>query len=103
MKRVFAKLRNGERVLLTQDCDCVDHEGPHWLYANDKWREANKKLEEIAAGPDIEKAYYARLGLISEESARIDERLHAFNVRGITCVFYEEDREPVQYPISEQT
>lgn len=90
MKRVYAKLRNGERVLLAKDCDCADHEGPHWLYANDKWREANVKLEEIAAGADVEKAYYARLGVISEESARLDARLRAFVVRGIACVFHEE-------------
>lgn len=89
MKRVYAKLRNDERVLLTKDCDCIDHEGPHWLYANDKWREANARLLEIGKGVSAE-AYYARHGVAVEESARLAERLHAFNARGIVHVFYEE-------------
>lgn len=48
------------------------------------------KLKEIAAGADVEKAYYAMHGVIKEESARLDARLHAFNARGIVHVFHEE-------------
>ena len=87
--KVFAD-KAGGKVELVKDCDCIDHDGPHWLYSNDKWRESNAKLLEKAKS-GTPGSFYAFSGAIAEESARLAARLHAFKIYGIERVFYEND------------
>jgi len=47
-KLIRAKLENGEVVTLEKDCDCVIHEGPHWLYMDDMDKKLNAPLRERA-------------------------------------------------------
>ena len=43
-----AKLESGEVIILEKDCDCVVHEGPHWLYMDDMDKRLNAPLRERA-------------------------------------------------------
>lgn len=38
------RLMDGRVVATVNDCACLTHDGPHWLYANDLWRIANQRL-----------------------------------------------------------
>jgi len=45
---IRAKLESGELVTLVKDCDCVIHEGPHWLYMDEMDKRLNAPLRERA-------------------------------------------------------
>lgn len=87
--KVFAVKATGV-IELVKDCDCADHDGPHWLYANNKWRDANARLREQAKS-GLPGSLYAFNGAMVEEIARLDARLCAFKNYGIERVFYEND------------
>lgn len=42
------RLTDGSTVVAAKDCDCRNHDGPHWLHDNDMWRASNERLR--AAG-----------------------------------------------------
>lgn len=39
-----AELTNGETIELTKDCECVTHDGPHWLHMDRLWHDRNMQL-----------------------------------------------------------
>ena len=45
---IRARLESGEVVLLEKDCDCVIHEGPHWLHMDDVDKRLNAPLRDRA-------------------------------------------------------
>ena len=41
-----ARLTNGQVVTLDKDCTCLTHEGPHWVYVDERERaEASRALK----------------------------------------------------------
>lgn len=65
---VCARLTSGEVIPLGKDCSCVTHAGPHWLHADQMWKEANKAI--LAQGQTM----LACQGFAVEESARLREK-----------------------------
>jgi hypothetical protein len=45
---IRARLSSGEIIPLERDCDCVIHEGPHWLHMDDVDKRLNAPLRERA-------------------------------------------------------
>jgi hypothetical protein len=39
-----ARLTDGSVVAMKKDCDCRNHDGPHWLYMDSLWRAGNEQL-----------------------------------------------------------
>jgi hypothetical protein len=58
---------------LAKDCDCVVHEGPHWLHADAVAKRLNAPL--------LERGQLA--GFAQEEAARLREKLYQMQSRGI--------------------
>ncbi len=77
---IKAKLTTGEIIELVKDCDCVTHNGPHWLHTNDLWKERNRKLLEADS-------YY---GHINEEIARLNDKEYELVSRGIEEIIRED-------------
>lgn len=44
-----AKLSSGAIVVLEKDCDCITHDGPHWLHMDQLWRIRNQQLLDADA------------------------------------------------------
>lgn len=87
-----ASLVTGETVVLKKDCECVDHEGPHWIHSQKMWAAANAKLKSDAVeSGDPARVYYACRGMAIEEVARLDERMRIFERLRIARLFYEQD------------
>jgi hypothetical protein len=70
------RLKGGAIVDSVKDCSCVTHEGPHWLYADTLYREANQRLLS-ASNP------FAPSGFAIEEQVRLQTRLNIMNAKGI--------------------
>jgi len=68
---VKAKLEDGSVVNLEKDCDCVLHDGPHWVYMDICDRQRTKK-NIINRTPDI-----------SLELMRLNEKIRLFNQKRI--------------------
>lgn len=68
-----AKLVDGTVVILTKDCECITHDGPHWIYADELWARRNRELLEQG---NI-------TGFIHEELARLEEKQWHFEKYGI--------------------
>ena len=68
------RLKDGSVVELPKDCSCVTHKGPHWLYADDLYREANQKLLQSGCTS----------AFAIEEQARLRSKLNRMNAKGIT-------------------
>jgi len=77
-----AELESGEIVTLEKDCECITHNGPHWVYADDLSRRVN-----IGGAPST---YLGALGVAGEEIARLDEKLRIFKQKGIVRLIREE-------------
>lgn len=45
---VEVRLESGETITLAKDCDCVMHEGPHWLHMDEVDKRLNTPLRERA-------------------------------------------------------
>ncbi len=82
---MMAKLNDGSVVELPKDCDCITHEGPHWLHANDLWRGRNRSLMDNARdqAADPVRRMLAMQGLAREEMARLAEKGRLFERHGI--------------------
>ena len=85
-----ARLTTGQIVPLRKDCDCVTHTGPHWLYSDQSWREANRA--EIGGSPSM----LAPRGLAIEEIARLRELARAFAANGIAQLLTPEDVDAIR-------
>lgn len=91
-----ARLTDGSVVELAKDCDCITHDGPHWLHYDALWRAIN---QEIKATADLAYAALQAKGLCtiteiwdveliygafaSEESRRLDDKLRTMVRLGI--------------------
>lgn len=83
--------QDGHTIELEKDCNCVTHEGPHWLHADELWRQKNRKLLEIANDASIElmRRYSALSGHATEEEARLDEKARMMKRHGIAELICE--------------
>jgi len=63
--------------MLKKDCDCVTHDGPHWLHVDKLHSEANQKLKN---SNDI---ILAARGFAIEECARLEFKRLSMVSRGI--------------------
>lgn len=66
------KLQNGQIMAAKKDCNCVTHNGPHWIHMDDLDKELNKPL--LKSNP---------LGFAINEKARLDRKLREMNSRQI--------------------
>ncbi|MCX7100987.1 MAG: hypothetical protein NTX38_05710 [Methylobacter sp.] len=71
-----ARLKDGSIVDLLKDCSCVTHEGPHWIHADNLYREANKLLLNTCTR-------LASAGFAIEEQVRLQRKLQIMNAKGI--------------------
>ena len=67
------RLQDGSLVGPPKDCSCATHEGPHWLYADDLYREANQKLLQSGCTS----------GFAIEEQARLQSKLNRMDAKRI--------------------
>lgn len=81
-----AKLKNGEIVALEKNCHCMDsiHDGPHWLYSNDLWRQLNQEKMTTAT------SVLTWAWLAQDEARRLKERGDEMERRGIVEIIREE-------------
>ncbi len=58
---IKAKLNNNSIITLSKDCECVTHDGPHWVYMDildkSRWKES---LDEAIKNKDISILYYKK-------------------------------------------
>lgn len=74
-----ARLSTGEVIELEQDCDCVIHEGPHWLHMDSVDKSLNRPLYERAIRGERLAAYaFAR-----QEQRRLSTKLREMESRNI--------------------
>lgn len=72
-----ARLENGEVVILEHDCDCVIHDGPHWLHMDDVDKRLNAPLREraLTGEPLAFRAYcQAELRRLGEKRREMEQR-----------------------------
>lgn len=74
-----ARMKDGSIVELSKDCGCITHEGPHWIHADDLYREANKLLSSACT-------QLASAGFAIEEQVRLQLKLQIMNAKGIVEV-----------------
>lgn len=91
---MMAELNDGSVVELPKDCGCITHEGPHWLHANDLWRDRNRSLMGTARAPSADPArrMLAMQGLAREEMARLAEKGRLFERHGIARLIRAADQ-----------
>lgn len=80
-----ARLNSGEIITLVKDCECVTHEGPHFLHMNEFDKLASREIfRRVLSGewnpPTAEHA--AEAAMISE-AARLQRLQYAMESRGI--------------------
>jgi hypothetical protein len=68
-----ARLNNGEVVTLAKDCACPTHEGPHWVYVDE--RERAKVSRALKAREVFEHIFI--------EQARLQAKAWHMNHQGI--------------------
>ncbi len=86
------ELLDGRIVEAKKDCSCSDHEGPHWVYANELWKRRNDELRAVALDPTLEpqRRYFAIQGLAMEERARLVDKLNCMQSAGINRIIAAE-------------
>lgn len=68
-----AELVDGSIVDLQKDCDCLTHDGPHWLHMDRVWHAMNRELlqpETVQAWDAFVKEDLARLQFKGREMER---------------------------------
>lgn len=80
---IKAALQNGEVVVLEKDCDCVIHDGPHWLHMDDVDKSLNAPLRKRALqGEPLAFKAYAEAELRRLSAKRFEmERQHIVEIR----------------------
>lgn len=63
-----AELINGTIVELAKDCECLTHEGPHWIHMDRLWYERNMTLL------DGEWSQQKAFALASQELLRLTDK-----------------------------
>ncbi len=74
------QLQNGEIVDAPKDCECIMHDGPHWLYMDAWWKAQNRALLEAGN-------WFAFAG---EELVRLREKEVEMRVRYIGAVLSDD-------------
>lgn len=74
---MYAKLTDGRTVELEKDCECITHDGPHWLHMDRIDKELNAEL--LARGD-----YLSLIAFAQGESRRLDEKLRNMESRKIS-------------------
>lgn len=80
------------------DCDCIVHDGPHWIYSQFVWKKKNQRLRDRAD------ASHSSLGLIAyarEESMRLKDLIREMRNRRMTDVPEELRSHATDDPLTE--
>lgn len=105
-----ALLTNGEIVELAKDCNCITHEGPHWLHMSQIDKELNHKVlprlqeteSRIQRGEaDYQEAQWYGIALnqlAKAEARRLGELARHYERLGITRIFREDSAESAREP-----
>lgn len=83
-----AELTTGQVITLEKNCDCIDHNEPHWVHMDRVTHALNKKGLD-PAGKDRFQQWLGTLGYAKEEEARLGEKLRMFNNLGIVRLIEE--------------
>ena len=83
-----AELITGEIVTLEKECNCINHNEPHWVHMDRVHRERNRELLN-PDGKSPEQRYYVVMGIAKEEIARLDEKMSNFKRLGIARLIPE--------------
>lgn len=75
-----AELENGEIITLEKDCDCITHEGPHWVHLDRIYKEKNQIILSRGGRYSVE-------AFCQEECARLDEKERQMKQRGILRIY----------------
>lgn len=70
------KLKDGSIIEAVKDCECLFHEGPHWLHMDEIWREKNRNI--LANG-----GLSAVLAYPREEFRRLESKNREMDALGI--------------------
>jgi hypothetical protein len=94
---VKAKLESGEIVTLEKDCDCVIHDGPHWVYMDAFDRRLAKDNKDVSMELnrlDGKKRMFKRYGIVEliPPFKYDDPRWSYFTYRQTTTERTEEQR-----------
>lgn len=81
-----AELVNGSIVELPKDCDCLTHDGPHWVHMDRVWRAMNQEL--LSIGTDL-----AIRGFVQEDLARLQIKEREMQCQGIKRLIESEKSE----------
>jgi hypothetical protein len=78
----WARLKTGEVIVLKKDCECVIHDGPHWLHMDDLDKRLNAPLRARAMqGESLAFHAYAEAELRRlDEKRRNMERQHIVEI-----------------------
>jgi hypothetical protein len=86
---IRARLTSGEIVELLKDCDCIIHEGPHWLYMD--WVDKQLNSELI-----LRDDWLAPIAFAKEDGARLARKAYEFQARGIVEIIWPEPHADAQ-------
>jgi hypothetical protein len=80
MVMIRARLATGEIVVLPKDCECLTHDGPHWIHMDKLAQETNHEyLQQGMTGCELALRAY-----IQEERARLRNKLYNMERLGIS-------------------
>ena len=63
-------------MTLEKDCECLTHDGPHWLHMDEVSKALNRPLLESGT-------FLSLHGFAKEEAARLREKLYQMTSRNI--------------------
>lgn len=72
-----AEFKDGVVKELPKDCSCLDHNGPHWVYADHLYRTQNRKIS----------CFESRA---KEEVKRLERKRGAMVAKGIVQLFIDD-------------
>lgn len=83
-----AKLVSGDIIDLTKDCDCITHDGPHWLHMDSLYKAKNRQYLNLMNWK----------GYLSEEIIRLQMKEQEMRIRGILEVIIEPNTSTINSP-----
>lgn len=81
-----AELVNGSIIELQKDCDCITHDGPHWLHMDRVWHAINQELLNIGTRMACD-------GFAKEDLARLQFKRREMERQGIKRLIESEESE----------
>ncbi|MGE5584433.1 MAG: hypothetical protein ACM309_02685 [Bacillota bacterium] len=73
---------------LAKECDCVTHDGPHWLHMDRLWHKKNRQLlqeaNRLAEHGERMGAVLLMEAFCTQELARLQEKECQMRLRGLT-------------------